>query len=325
MVQWYHEILCHPGSTRTEDTIAQHFYWEGMRKTVRKTCGACDQCQRTKRYIKKYGKLPVKQAEIKPWQTLCVDLIGPYKIGKKNKQVKIWAITMIDPATGWIEMVPIETKRADVIANLCEQRWLTRYPRPDQVIYDRGTEFMAEFSTMLERDYDITKKPITVRNPQANSIVERVHLTMGNMLRTYDLPDGETTQDQIPGILAAISFGIRSTIHTTMRATPMQLVFGRDSILNVQHLADWKYIQSRKQKMIVKNNIRENAKRTEYVYDLNELVLLKRDWSAKYGTTSYDGPYPITKINDNGTVQLQMDNVYDTVNLRNIKPYQTKI
>ena len=184
---------------------------------------------------------------------------------------------------------------------------------------------MAEFSTMLERDYDITKKPITVRNPQANSIVERVHLTMGNMLRTYDLPDGETTQDQIPGILAAISFGIRSTIHTTMRATPMQLVFGRDSILNVQHLADWKYIQSRKQKMIIKNNIRENAKRTEYVYDLNELVLLKRDWSSKYGTTSYDGPYPITKINDNGTVQLQMDNVYDTVNLRNIKPYQTKI
>lgn len=128
---------------------------------------------------------------------------------------------------------------------------------------------------MIERDYDITKKPITVRNPQANSIVEQVHLTMGNVLRTYEIPKGEVTQDKIPGTLAAISFGICSALHTTMQATPMQLVFGRDSILNVQHLADWKYIQSRKQKLIIKNNKRENAKRTEYAHDLNELVLLK--------------------------------------------------
>ena len=124
------------------------------------------------------------------------------------------------------------------------------------------------------------------------------------MIQTFDIPKNKTAQEQVPGILAAISYGIRSTIHTTTRATPMQLVFGRDSILNVQHLADWKYIQTRKQNMIVKNNIRENAKCKQYKYDLNELVLLKRDWSSKYGTTSYDGPYPITKINDNGAVQL---------------------
>ena len=26
MVQWHHEVLCHPGATRTEEMIAQHFY-----------------------------------------------------------------------------------------------------------------------------------------------------------------------------------------------------------------------------------------------------------------------------------------------------------
>ena len=134
---------------------------------------------------------------------------------------------------------------------------------------------MAKFSAMLERDYDISKKPIAVRNPQANSIVERAHLTMGNMIQTFDIPKNETAQEQVPGILAAISYGIHSMIHTTMRAMPMQLVFGRDSILNVQHLADWKYAQTRKQNMIVKNNMRENAKHKPYACDLNELVLLK--------------------------------------------------
>lgn len=271
---------------------------------------------------KKYGHLPAKIAEVVPWQTLCVDLIGPYTLGKKNK-LTIWAITMIDPSTGWLEIVPLHTKRADVIANLVEQNWLTRYPKPDQVVYDRGTEFMAEFTTMCERDYDLTKKPITVRNPQANAIVEWVHQTMGNMLRTFDIPSTETCEEQVPGILAAIAYGIHSTIHTTTRATPMQLVFGHDAILNIQHIADWKYIQSRKQNEINQNNLNENRKRSNYTYQLNEYVLMKNEWSSKYGTTSYKGPYRIVKINDNGTVQIRMDNMLDTYNICSIKPYNT--
>ena len=35
---------------------------------------------------------------------------------------------MIDPATNWFEIKEIKTKCADVIANLVEQIWLTRYP-----------------------------------------------------------------------------------------------------------------------------------------------------------------------------------------------------
>jgi hypothetical protein len=27
IVRWYHHILCHPGESRTEATIAQHFHW----------------------------------------------------------------------------------------------------------------------------------------------------------------------------------------------------------------------------------------------------------------------------------------------------------
>ena len=69
---------------------------------------------------------------------------------------------MIDPATGWFEIQELPgTKRADILANIVEQTWLTRYPWPQEVILDRGTEFMAEFSAMLTNDYGIKKKPIT--------------------------------------------------------------------------------------------------------------------------------------------------------------------
>ena len=94
-------------------------------------CKKCHTCQLTKRTTAKYGHLPVKENDSKPWETLCVDLIGPYKIPRKGKTTRskkedsltLWCVTMIDPATGWFEMAKIKTKHADVIANVIEQTW----------------------------------------------------------------------------------------------------------------------------------------------------------------------------------------------------------
>ena len=64
----------------------------------------------------KCGHLPPKEAEIKPWETLCLDSIGPYAIKRppklKKAKRKKWtmeslmlkAVTMTDPATGWLKV-----------------------------------------------------------------------------------------------------------------------------------------------------------------------------------------------------------------------------
>jgi hypothetical protein len=51
-------------------------------------------------------------------------------------------------------------------------------------------------------------------------------------------------------------------------ATPMQIAFERDAILNIKFEADWQYIKKRKQKLIHENNQRENAKRIPYIYKI---------------------------------------------------------
>ena len=328
MVNWYHEMLVHPGETRTHETIAQHFYWANMRKTVHKVVKTCDLCQRTKRrtaHNSKLGKLPPKQAEVIPWETLCVDLIGPYTIKRqgKKKPISLWAMTMIDPATGLLEIAEIKTKSADVVANVAETTWFTRYPWPEKVINDRGTEFMAEFKTMIKEDYNVKHKLITTRNPASNAIIERVHQTIGNMIRSFQVQDIEVTDEfSWTGILQAVSFAIRSTVHTTLRATPMQLVFGRDAILPVRHVADWKYIHSRKQASINKNNLKENKSRKPYDYQVGQKVLLKNKQTTKFGTDTYGGTYTIQSVHaDNGTVKMVKGNVVDTFNIRNIVPY----
>ncbi len=116
-------------------------------------------------------------------------------------------------------------------------------------------------------------------------------------------------------------FATRTTVHSTNRATPSQLVFGRDAILNVRHEADWAYIKERKDKISRKNNVHENKTRTDHLYKVDDKVLLKMQTNRKYGSTAYTGPFRITKVNTNGTVRLKMGCVTDTHNIRNIKPY----
>ena len=72
---------------------------------------------------------------------------------------------MIDPATGWFEMAQILNKMAAEIADITKKTWFTRYPPPQRIVFDRGTEFMAEFAKMCHNDYGLKRKPITTRNP----------------------------------------------------------------------------------------------------------------------------------------------------------------
>ena len=140
---------------------------------VHKMCKTCPTCQKAKLTIQKYGKLPPKEAESEPWFTLCVDLIGPYKIARQGQSdLVLWCLTMIDPVTGWFEMAQITNKTAANVADVAEKTWFTRYPLPQKLILDRGTEFLAEFAKMVNTDYGIQLRPITTRNPQANAIIE---------------------------------------------------------------------------------------------------------------------------------------------------------
>ena len=50
---------------------------------------------------------------------------------------------MIDPVTGWFEGVLYDDKGAITIANLVETTWLSRYPRPIEITYDQGKEFIG--------------------------------------------------------------------------------------------------------------------------------------------------------------------------------------
>eukprot|EP00957_Ditylum_brightwellii_P151962 11571846-Ditylum_brightwellii.AAC.1 len=81
---------------------------------------------------------------------------------------------------------------------------------------------MAEFNEMIASDYGVKKKPITTRNPQASNITERIHQAIGNMIRSFDV-HSTSIDEKVPwtGILSAVRFAAKATVHTTMQTTPM--------------------------------------------------------------------------------------------------------
>ena len=327
-VEFYHGLLMHPGETRTELTLGQHFTWKGMRKTVQAVCKRCTTCQLTKPRLQKLGHLPPKRAEVTPWETVCIDLIGPYEIGEGKDKAVLHCLTMIDPATGWFEIVEIERKSSDEIANIFELTWLNKYPWPAQVIMDRGREFMGDVITLLQGQYHIARKPITTRNPQANAMVERAHQTIHNMIRSNQISGKkDLANGSWAGLLSAVGFAMRATVHTTTQATPAQLVFNRDAIQNVHFEADWQFIKERKERLIRQNNKRENAKRTAHTYAIGDKVVVEQSPNRKHGENRYKGPFTITNVYDNGTVRLRQRTqrggaVFQTWNIRKVFPYK---
>jgi hypothetical protein len=69
-------------------------------------------------------------------------------------------------------------------------------------------------------------RPTTSYNPQGNSIIERIHQVMSNILRAFELDEREVDPDYaLNEFLQACAFGIRSTCHTTLQASPVVMSF----------------------------------------------------------------------------------------------------
>jgi ABC-type lipoprotein release transport system permease subunit len=74
---------------------------------------------------------------------------------------------------------------------------------------------------MCKNDYGIKRKVISTHNLQANAIIERVHQTLGNLIRSFQLQDKPyyDPDDPCVGILMAVAFALCSTYYTTLRAS----------------------------------------------------------------------------------------------------------
>ncbi len=345
ILYWYHHYLQHPGKDRMEETISATMYWHGMRAQIRRMVQTCQRCQKGKIRKRKYGHLPPKEAVTRPWHTVCVDLVGPFELtDSKGTTMEVMLLTIIDPATGWVEIAELPTKIVELynkkddtwskteildkssatISRLFNKHWLSRYPRPRYVTCDNGGEFKLHLRELCKQ-YSIGRKPTSSRNPQANAIIERMHGVLNSMLRTSGLNAlDEVSADCIDDWVANAAWAIRATYHTVLKSTPGAAVFGRDMLFDIPFIADWDEIGRRRQKQVDRDNVRENNRRLPFDYKIGHKCLIVKNINGERLPKADDrnqGPYVITEVYTNGTVRIQKGAISERINIRRLTPY----
>ncbi len=240
-----------------------------MCNTIQRYIKSCRSCQINKRHSQKYGHPPPKLVITTPWKVLCVDLIGLYTLkGKDRSSINLMCLTIINPATSWFEIVELPTvaqatsvpkagkgkkvtlakntkvakpyfdKSSAQISNLVYKTWFSRCPSCCYIIYINGSEFKLHFRSLCNT-YGVKPKPTSVKNPQANAILERIHGVLGNILRTSDLDMAESVKaSDIDVFLSDAAWTVHSTYHTVLKAFPGAAIFGQDMLFDIPFIAD---------------------------------------------------------------------------------------
>jgi transposase InsO family protein len=142
-----------------------------------------------------------------------------------QRQQRVRGTDCHQPSNRMVQMKEVSRPTAHNTAAALDNTWVSRYPHPQIVGYDRGSKFKGAFAETIQ-NYGLTEKVGTAYNPQSNGIIERVHQVIADALRTFELEKQELHgKDPWTPFLQAASFARRSTYHTTLRATPAQLVF----------------------------------------------------------------------------------------------------
>jgi hypothetical protein len=181
---------------------------------------------------------------------------------------------MINPATSWFKIVELPTvtlettvppagkgkkvtfdkntkvaepyfdKSSAQISNLVYKTWFSRYPHCRYIIYDNGSKSKLHFRSLC-KTYGIKHKPTSVKNPQGNAILERIHAVLGNMLHTSKLDMAETVKaNDLDAFLSDAAWAVCSTYHTVLKAFPGAAIFEQDMLCIIPFIADWQKIEN---------------------------------------------------------------------------------
>ncbi len=192
------------------------------------------------------------------------------------------------------------------------------------MIYNNGSEFKLHFHALC-KTYGEKRKPTSIKNPQANGILERIHTVFTNMLCTAKLNIAESVNaSDIDIFLAGAAGAIPSINHAVLKASPGSAIFGQDMLFDIPFIADWKIIGEHRQRLTDLNTAHEKEGRTDYDYKVGQKILVQNeDILRKAQPIWQNDPWTITAVqHTNEIITIQRRNKLERLNIRRVKPFE---
>ena len=185
---------------------------------------SCPQCQRGSDYghrLKTTGAIQSKG----PWDMLSVDIVGPFPADRQHEFV----IVFVDCFSWYSILVPASNHTANTVSEALLRHVVPYFGTPCCLLSDRGRETVGEVLAGLTRSLGIQRLLTSPYHPEGNSINERSHRTINNMLRARlleGLPSRKWV-DEIPGIMLTLN----AMVHEPHGFSASMIATGREPTL----------------------------------------------------------------------------------------------
>ena len=328
----------HEGIHKTIQRMQLYYFWPNMQTDVANIIKSCERCQkRTTIPATPPSTLQPLPILSDPNQRVHADLFGPLRTSSSGKK---FILVITDAFTRYVELVAIDNKEAEVVAEAIFNNWICRFGVPAQLVTDQGKEFVAKVCQQIWKKLDMLHITTSARHPQANAQAEVVNKTIARYLASFV---DETTLDWEP-FLAPLMFSYNTAYHRSIRTSPFFLTYGihptmPNELSSPQYASDLPTdIMSRLQ--IARNIARqfmEDASATykqqfdkhavAKVFAKGQPVLLdEHSFLGKNAKLAqkFSGPHLITRLVGSNNVELLLANGKNmVVHVNRVKPFRT--
>lgn len=215
----------HSGYLRTLNSIASHFWWPRMTRTVRAYVSSCATCQRTKPSTQSpAGLLRPHAVPDRPWSHISMDLITdlPRSTGPDGVVYDSIA-TFVDLLTKQAFFVRTnKTVTAQGLAHLYIDNVYRLKGLSKFIISDRDTRITSDFWQTLFKRLGTTLNLSSAAHPQTDGQTERTHRTIEQILRAYVDPHHDDWALWLP----VAEFAYNNSVHSTTTVTPFMASYG---------------------------------------------------------------------------------------------------
>ena len=215
----------HLGIAKTYSKVMDRFYWFEMRRDVENYVRNCHICESRKNPVKTQRAPLHPHSSGAPFEKIAVDILEVPMSDKGNKYI----IVIGDYFTKWVEVFPLKSHTAVVVAEILVDRFITRFGAPFQIHSDQGPEFESKLVSEVCKLLGVDKTRTTSYHPQSDGQVERFNRTLLSMLSKYVHENQKDWDLHLQKVVMAY----RTSKHQTTQYTPAYLLFGRELRLPV--------------------------------------------------------------------------------------------
>jgi transposase InsO family protein len=217
-----HPISGHLGVDRTHKRLKSHAFWPGMRKYVQNYIKTCDICQKCKPSNTKPPGLMKSSCHERPWDTVYLDLMGPYVKSAPGRFEYI--LVVVDAFTRFVFLFPLRCATSNAISVILENEIFCTFGMPKAIVTDNATNLKSATIEYLCKQWNVKHHFTTVYHPQSN-ITERHNRNIKIMIRSYvmDIAHKKWSQN-----LKLFQLALNSAVCQTTGFTPSQLFLNRE-------------------------------------------------------------------------------------------------